>query len=93
MGLKKIKGLRVQRSPYKESPKLVQDSFLKGSTLLNQMVSGGYETKVGVENNELDIMLSEFIQFFEEAKGLPPHKADDHRVVLKDGAQPVYTRP
>ncbi|PKI48776.1 hypothetical protein CRG98_030818 [Punica granatum] len=37
--------------------------------------------------------LKEFEDIFREPKGLPPKRPQDHRIPLKEGAQPVNIRP
>lgn len=61
--------------------------------LLIQMVNSSSKTRLEIENTELESLLVEFTKLFDEPTGLPPHRAHDHRIVLKDGTQPVSTRP
>ncbi|PKI45685.1 hypothetical protein CRG98_034001 [Punica granatum] len=42
---------------------------------------------------ELATLLKEFEDIFEERKGLPPKRAQDHKIPLKEGSQPVNIRP
>jgi hypothetical protein len=38
-------------------------------------------------------ILRDYGDFFQEPKGLPPHRAQDHSITLHEGAQPVSVRP
>lgn len=43
--------------------------------------------------DELSALLASFEDVFVEPKGLPPHRAVDHRIVLKDENKPTCLRP
>lgn len=90
---KDIAGHKRAASYIRNSSKWLQHSVMKGRSLLIQMVnyeSGGCfaTTNVVVED-----LLAEFGGLFEEPKGLPPHRSCDHKIILKDGTQPISTRP
>ena len=38
-------------------------------------------------------LITEYQDIFEEPKKLPPHRVHDHKIILKEGAQPVNVRP
>lgn len=42
---------------------------------------------------ELQALIQEYEELFEEPKGLPPHHSFDHSIPLLPGAQPVNVRP
>ena len=42
---------------------------------------------------ELQQLLHNFEDVFAEPKGLPPKRAHDHKIVLKEGSQPINIRP
>ncbi len=39
------------------------------------------------------VILDAYKDVFQEPKGLPPHRAQDHSIPLQEGAQPVSVRP
>lgn len=43
--------------------------------------------------NELDNVLNEYASIFEEVKGLPPIRRQDHQIPLKQGKNPPNIRP
>lgn len=57
-----------------------------------------YELQVAKDVQEekwpqMEEMLQKFATVFETPKGLPSSRFQDHKIVLKDGAQPVNWRP
>lgn len=46
-----------------------------------------------VENMQLEAILRNFLNVFEEHKGLPPIRAHDHGISLKEGTQLVIVKP
>ncbi|GKV50520.1 hypothetical protein SLEP1_g57222 [Rubroshorea leprosula] len=43
--------------------------------------------------SELEKLLLEYANLFAEPKGLPPHRAHDHKICLKAGTDPINQRP
>ncbi|PIN02885.1 hypothetical protein CDL12_24600 [Handroanthus impetiginosus] len=43
--------------------------------------------------SELDNLLDTHAQLFDELKSLPPSRAQDHRITLKEGTSPINVRP
>ncbi|GKU86977.1 hypothetical protein SLEP1_g1440 [Rubroshorea leprosula] len=43
--------------------------------------------------SELEKLLLEYVDLFAEPKGLPPHRAHDHKICLKAGTNPINQRP
>jgi len=42
---------------------------------------------------EIQSLLKEFVEVFEEPKALPPHRELDHKMLLKPGTAPINVRP
>ena len=42
---------------------------------------------------ELEKVLQDYGNLFQEPTTLPPQRLHDHKIVLKDGAEPVNVRP
>ncbi|XP_071924436.1 uncharacterized protein [Coffea arabica] len=47
----------------------------------------------GSEARELNELLMQFKDIFEEPSELPPHRGHDHQIILKEGTVPVNLRP
>jgi hypothetical protein len=45
------------------------------------------------EDDEIQALLAEFADIFEEPQGLPPERANDHTIPLKQGSEPPRIRP
>lgn len=50
------------------------------------------EVNLGLEWGELQLLLDQFEDIFQE-EGLPPTRSHDHKIVLKEGTQPINLRP
>lgn len=44
-------------------------------------------------NMELDDLLQQYNEVFQEPKTLPPHRKHDHQIILKDESLPTNVRP
>ncbi|XP_059458363.1 uncharacterized protein LOC132187956 [Corylus avellana] len=51
------------------------------------------DTETVLKGSELEGLLAEVSDIFAEPKGLPPHRSQDHAIVLKLEAKPVCVRP
>ncbi|PKA50156.1 putative mitochondrial protein [Apostasia shenzhenica] len=45
------------------------------------------------QQGELQSLLDNYLEVFSEPKGLPPHRAFDHRIILKEGTDPINVKP
>ena len=42
---------------------------------------------------KLEYLLNDYEDLFQEPKGLPPKRLHDHKIVLKEGTEPINVRP
>jgi len=42
---------------------------------------------------QLTQLLKEYEDIFKEPRALPPHRSQDHRIILKEGTSPISVRP
>ncbi|XP_059456454.1 uncharacterized protein LOC132186493 [Corylus avellana] len=61
--------------------------------LLLQLLDSVEDTEAVPKGSELEGLLAEFSDIFAEPKSLPPHRSQDHAIVLKSEAKPVCVRP
>ncbi|PKA66317.1 hypothetical protein AXF42_Ash007014 [Apostasia shenzhenica] len=45
------------------------------------------------QQGELDALLDFYSDVFNEPRGLPPHRAFNHQIILKDGTDPINVKP
>ncbi|PKA46982.1 putative mitochondrial protein [Apostasia shenzhenica] len=45
------------------------------------------------QQGELDMLLEFYVDIFMEPRGLPPHRAQDHQIILKEGTDPINVKP
>ncbi|XP_071924950.1 uncharacterized protein [Coffea arabica] len=58
-----------------------------------QLVTVGKEERPGQIPIEINYVLDQYKDVFEEPKGMPPTRSHDHQIVLKEGARPFQVRP
>ncbi|XP_059449450.1 uncharacterized protein LOC132180588 [Corylus avellana] len=81
------------------APQLWEEAQLDSSIqknskgLLLQLPDSVEDTETVPKGSELEGLLAEFSDIFAEPKGLPPHRSQDHAIVLKSEAKPVCVRP
>lgn len=75
---KELKGPRQTTSTCNGSPKWLQDSILKGRTLLVQMINIEQGDCCEIICEELNNLLVKFVGVFEEPQVLPPSRPHDH---------------
>lgn len=62
--------------------------------LTSTMISAHEQTHLtDCQQHELDRMLINFSELFEEPCGLPPTREYDHAIVLKEGTKPIHVKP
>ncbi|XP_077232632.1 uncharacterized protein LOC143869985 [Tasmannia lanceolata] len=49
--------------------------------------------ETATEAEEMEVLLLEFAELFEEPKGLPPKRSHDHRIPVLPGSSPANVRP
>lgn len=64
-----------------------------GGELFAVLATGSSMTEKSSQPKELQNLLQEFHHVLEEPKGIPPSRAFDHRIPLKEGTVPVNVRP
>ncbi|XP_057766739.1 uncharacterized protein LOC130987132 [Salvia miltiorrhiza] len=64
---------------------------LEGESGLSQF--GKSESLNSQQQHDIEILLSDFPRVTSAPAGLPPQRASDHRIVLKEGTSPVSVRP
>ena len=69
----------------------IKEGYTKG--LLLQLLDNVEDTGLGEAGSEVEALLKEFSDLFEEPKGLPPSRSHDHAIVLHIGFRPVCVRP
>jgi hypothetical protein len=65
----------------------------KAKGLLLQPLDNVEETELGEVGVEVNAVLQEFSDLFEEPKGLPPSRSHDHSIILHTGSRPICVRP
>ncbi|XP_035546666.1 uncharacterized protein LOC118348677 [Juglans regia] len=89
-----FKGLKLNPSVVEDGQNLLKGTLAKGKGILLQIVGEGkVEQNSEVLEEQFSELLEEFKEVFNEPQGLPPPRAHDHQIVLKEGTQPLTNRP
>ncbi|XP_035541674.1 uncharacterized protein LOC118344675 [Juglans regia] len=89
-----LKGLKLNPSVIKDGHKLLKTTTAKSRGILLQIMAQEVkEQKEEVLDPEFTKMLAELGGVFKEPEGLPPPIKYDHKIVLKEGTQPIANRP
>lgn len=89
-----LQGIQFSPSSFtNEGDKSLISAISKGKGLLLQLMGSHLEAPQLTCCPEIDILLLQFDKVFQEPVGLPPPRSQDHRIVLKDGTNPISTRP
>jgi hypothetical protein len=60
---------------------------------LLQLLDNVEDTELGEVGAEVNAVLQELSDLFEESKGLPPSRSHDHSIILHTGSRPICVRP
>jgi len=86
-----ICGMRVEKSEVDCSPTFLQELRRVEEGLILQIWELG-----SVQNEipeQIENLLLEFVEVFQEPKEIPPSGSHDHTIVLKEGTSPISVRP
>lgn len=80
---------------FKQLQKKKEGALLQIYSLAVQDLQGTCSSKLnlGSSNSQLDQVLNDFKDIFDEPYGLPPPRSHDHVIPLKEGSNPVSVRP
>ncbi|XP_035542078.1 uncharacterized protein K02A2.6-like [Juglans regia] len=89
-----LKGLKLNPSVVEDGHKLLKATTAKSRGILLQIMTQEVkEQKEEVLDPEFTKLLAELGGVFKEPEGLPPTRKYDHKIVLKEGTQPIANRP
>ncbi|XP_042965413.1 uncharacterized protein LOC122299304 [Carya illinoinensis] len=88
-----LKGLSPSGLSLEGSHKALLQSLRRGRGIFLQLVCNMLDNQPITVPQEVQEILDDFQQVFATPKGLPPFRAHDHRIILKEGTQPISTRP
>ncbi|XP_042980307.1 uncharacterized protein LOC122310468 [Carya illinoinensis] len=88
-----LKGLSPSGLSLEGSHKALLQSLRRGRGILLQLVCNTLDKQPITVPQEVQEILDDFQQVFATPKGLPPFRAHDHRIILKEGTQPISTIP
>jgi hypothetical protein len=86
-----LKGLAAPKLWEETELSRVKEGCHKGLWL--QLLDNVVDSGVVEHGSELEALLSDFANLFEEPTGLPPFRSHDHAILLKSGSKPVCVRP
>jgi len=86
-----ICGMGVEKSEVDCSPTFLQELRRVEEGLILQIWElGSVQNKIP---EQIEKLLLEFMEVFQEPKGIPPSRSYDHSIVLKEGTSPISVRP
>jgi hypothetical protein len=86
-----ICGMGVEKSEVDCSPTFLQELRRVEEGLILQIWElGSVQNKIP---EQIEKLLLEFMEVFQEPKGIPPSRSHDHSIVLKEGTSPISVRP
>ncbi|KAF5481507.1 hypothetical protein F2P56_002149 [Juglans regia] len=89
-----LKGLKLNSSVVEDGDKLLKATMTTGKGILLQiMCEEVTNEKCADVEGQISDLLEEFEGVFSEPQGLPPPRSHDHHIVLKEGTQPISSRP
>ncbi|KAF5459088.1 hypothetical protein F2P56_023075 [Juglans regia] len=89
-----FKGLKLSPSVVEDSEKTLKATIAKGKGMFLQiMCEKSEETDCEKMDEQFSKLLEGFCEVFNELQGLPPPRNHDHRIILKEGTQPITNRP
>lgn len=89
-----LKGLQLRASTFtNEGDKGLVSAFHKGKGLLLQLIVMQSEGPKESRCPAITELMEQFDRVFQEPLGLPPTRSHDHKIVLKEGTNPISTRP
>ena len=84
-------GLKSSTLVLKEGDQFFRPLVKKGLVL--QIVSCSFPLPLVQQSSAITNLLLEFKQVFDIPIGLPPIRAHEHQIILKEGSSPIYERP
>ncbi|XP_042988692.1 uncharacterized protein LOC122316222 [Carya illinoinensis] len=88
-----LQGLLSEKVQVEPAVKMLKSSFVRQEGWLLQLVAIDEKQAKAEVLPEVEEVLQQFQTVFEEPIGLPPNRACDHQIVLKEGTTPVSVRP
>ena len=86
-----ICGMGVEKSEVDYNPTFLQElRRVKEGLILQIWELGSIQNEIP---EHIENLLLEFVEVFQEPKGIPPSRSHDHSIVLKEGTSPISVRP